>query len=65
MTQTEKAKYFLSLHVKSNPIILYNIWDAGGAKAVKEAGAKAVATSSWSVAESRGFSDGEQIPLEY
>lgn len=47
-----------------NPLFLYNIWDGGSAKAVERAGAKAVATSSWSVAASQGYTDGEQLPLE-
>ncbi len=50
MSQAKKAKEFATLHVKGNPVILYNAWDAGSAKAIVEAGAKAIATSSWSVA---------------
>jgi 2-methylisocitrate lyase-like PEP mutase family enzyme len=46
-------------------VVLYNIWDAGGAKALEEAGAKAVATGSWSMAAAHGFVDGEAIPLEF
>jgi len=60
--QTHKAEHFRSLHVSGKPLLLFNIWDAGGAKAVTAAGAKAIATSSWSVANANGFSDGEQIP---
>ncbi|MET3601729.1 hypothetical protein ABID12_003691 [Martelella mangrovi] len=39
MSQTEKASRLAQLHQKGNPLVLYNIWDAGGAKAVEEAGA--------------------------
>ena len=63
MSQTEKAKAFAALHVKGRPIILYNAWDAGSAKAIADAGAKAIATSSWAVAAAQGFKDGEDIPL--
>jgi 2-methylisocitrate lyase-like PEP mutase family enzyme len=63
MNQNEKAKRFAKLHVKGKPILLYNAWDAGSAKAILEAGAKAVATSSWSVAEAQGYRDGEAIPI--
>lgn len=63
MNQTEKAKAFGALHRKGNPIVLYNIWDAGTAKAVADAGAKALATGSWSVAAAHGFADGEKLPL--
>src|SRR6267378_3950452 len=60
--QTRKAEHFRSLHVPGKTLLLLNIWDAGGAKVVTAAGAKAIATSSWSVANSNGFSDGEQTP---
>jgi 2-methylisocitrate lyase-like PEP mutase family enzyme len=45
-------------------LLLYNAWDAGSAKAILAAGAKAIATSSWSVAEAQGYRDGEAIPIE-
>jgi 2-methylisocitrate lyase-like PEP mutase family enzyme len=64
MTQTEKATRFAELHVKGAPLLLYNAWDAGSAKSILEAGAKAIATSSWSVAEAQGYRDGEAIPME-
>ena len=64
MTQAQKARDFADLHVPGKPVVLYNIWDAGGAKAIAEAGAKAVATGSWSVAAAHGYSDGQAIPLE-
>jgi 2-methylisocitrate lyase-like PEP mutase family enzyme len=63
-TQTEKAKLFRDLHVKGNPLILFNIWDAGSAQAIEEAGAKAIATGSWSVAAANGFGDGEKLPFD-
>lgn len=59
----EKLEQFRALHVPGNPLILFNIWDAGSAKAVTKAGAKAIATGSWSVANANGFDDGEQLPL--
>ncbi|MEM9533170.1 MAG: isocitrate lyase/phosphoenolpyruvate mutase family protein [Pseudomonadota bacterium] len=65
MTQIEKASSFRSLHQKGAPIVIYNIWDAGGAKALAEAGAAAVGTGSWSVAAAHGFADGEAIPLDF
>lgn len=63
MNQTEKAKRFAELQVKGKPLLLYNAWDAGSAKAILAAGAKAIATSSWSVAEAQGYRDGEAIPI--
>jgi len=64
MNQTEKADYFGTLHRKGTPVILYNIWDAGTAKAVTEAGAKALATGSWSVAAANGYGDGQKLPMD-
>jgi len=61
--QTRKAEQFRALHLPGKPLVLFNIWDAGSAKAVAASGAKAIATSSWSVANASGFSDGEQAPL--
>ena len=61
--QTRKAEHFRALHIPGTPLLLFNIWDAGSAKAVAAAGAKAIATSSWSVANANGFADGERMPL--
>jgi 2-methylisocitrate lyase-like PEP mutase family enzyme len=63
MNQIEKAKRFAELHVKGSPLLLYNAWDAGSAKSILGAGAKAIATSSWSVAAAQGYGDGETIPI--
>jgi 2-methylisocitrate lyase-like PEP mutase family enzyme len=65
MSQINKARQFAALHAKGTPIILYNAWDAGSAKAIVDAGAKAIATSSWSVAAAQGFGDGEDLPLAF
>jgi 2-methylisocitrate lyase-like PEP mutase family enzyme len=64
MSQNERAARFAALHIQGNPLVLYNVWDAGSAKAVIEAGAAAIATSSWSIAEAQGYRDGEEIPIE-
>ena len=63
--QTSRAETFAALHKKGDPVILYNIWDAGSAKAVQDAGAKALATGSAPVAMAQGFGDGQNIPMEY
>ena len=64
MSQIDKARQFAALHVPGSPLILYNIWDAGGARALEKAGAPAVATGSWSVAAAHGYGDREQAPLD-
>jgi 2-methylisocitrate lyase-like PEP mutase family enzyme len=64
-TQKERADNFRDLHVKGTPLIIFNIWDAGSAMAIEEAGAKAIATGSWSVAAANGFDDGEKLPFDF
>ena len=65
MSQISQAQEFAALHQPGNPLILYNVWDAGSARAVEKAGANAIATGSWSLARAQGYEDGEQIPLEF
>ncbi|WP_120495336.1 isocitrate lyase/phosphoenolpyruvate mutase family protein [Kiloniella sp. EL199] len=60
----EKASTFHNLHKKGDPLVLYNIWDPGTAKVAAGAGAPAIATGSWSVAEAFGFPDGEKLPRD-
>ena len=60
-----KAEVFRALHIPGDPLVLFNIWDAGSAKAVAGGGAKALATGSWSVANANGFADGERIPRAF
>ena len=62
-TQSALAAAFRALHVKTDPLILFNIWDAGSAATVAASGAKALATGSWPVAAAFGYADGENIPL--
>lgn len=62
--QAKQAEMFHALHQPGNPIVLFNVWDAGSAKAAAAAGAKAIATGSASVAGALGFSDGEAVPFE-
>ncbi|MFN3608260.1 MAG: isocitrate lyase/phosphoenolpyruvate mutase family protein [Hyphomonas sp.] len=63
-TQTEKLAHFASLHAAPQPLVLVNIWDAGSARTVAAAGAKALATGSASVGGALGFADGEAVPLD-
>ncbi len=64
MTQLQLAAEFANLHQAGNPLVLYNIWDAGSAAVVAKKGARALATGSASVAMAQGYTDGENIPLE-
>lgn len=60
----DRIEQFRSLHAPGDPLMLFNIWDAGSARAVAAAGAKAIATGSYGVAEAQGFKDGETFAIE-
>jgi 2-methylisocitrate lyase-like PEP mutase family enzyme len=60
----EKAEQFRALHVPGRPLVLFNAWDPGSAKAVAAGGALAIATGSWSVAAANGYADGEKFPFD-
>jgi methylisocitrate lyase len=64
-TQAGKTGALRALHVPGTPLVLFNAWDAGSARAVADAGALAIATGSWSVAAANGFADGEHLPLAF
>lgn len=58
-----RHEQFAALHKAGNPVLLYNVWDPGSARAVAAAGAPALATGSYSMAEANGFPDGQGIPF--
>ena len=45
-------------------LILPNAWDAGSARLIESRGAKAIATTSAGLAWSRGYPDGDALPIE-
>jgi 2-methylisocitrate lyase-like PEP mutase family enzyme len=55
---------FAKLHAGPDVLILPNAWDAGSARVIELAGAKAIATSSAAVAWAHGYPDGEVLPLD-
>ncbi|WP_429912203.1 isocitrate lyase/PEP mutase family protein [Glycocaulis sp.] len=61
---TTQASIFRDLHTSAQPLVLFNAWDAGSAAAIADSGARAIATSSWAVAEASGYRDGEQLPFD-
>lgn len=65
INQIDTANTFAQLHIKGDPLILFNAWDAGTARAAQETGAKAIATGSYAVALANGFEDGENVPLDF
>jgi len=64
ITQIERASLLKKLHIKGDPLLLFNIWDAGSARAIQDIGAKVIATSSWAVAAAHGCDDGEKLPFD-
>ena len=62
--QKQRFAEFAALHRPGNPLVLFNAWDPGSARAIAEAGAPAIATGSWSVAAANGFEDAESMPLD-
>jgi 2-methylisocitrate lyase-like PEP mutase family enzyme len=62
--QRSRADEFRLLHVAGDPLVLFNAWDAGSARAVAAGGARAIGTGSWSVAAAHGYPDGESLPLD-
>jgi 2-methylisocitrate lyase-like PEP mutase family enzyme len=56
-----KAATLRQLHRGPSTLILLNVWDVAGACLVQALGFPAVATSSWAIASSLGFHDGQRI----
>ena len=61
---TASVDEFRALHAPGEILVLANAWDAASARMSEEAGAKAVATSSASLAWSHGYPDGEALAAE-
>lgn len=57
------APAFHALHQGPAVLRLPNAWDAGSARIIESAGAKAIATSSAAVAWAHGFADGHHLPI--
>jgi 2-methylisocitrate lyase-like PEP mutase family enzyme len=57
-TQTEKAKRFLELHRRGDPLLMPNAWDLGSASILKSLGFQAIATTSSGHAATLGRLDG-------
>lgn len=64
MSQAVKAQTLLSLHTNGKLLILPNVWNPIGARMLEAKGFPAVATASAAIAESLGYSDGENLKLD-
>ncbi|GGQ28108.1 2-methylisocitrate lyase-like PEP mutase family enzyme [Actinomadura coerulea] len=61
---TDNAASLRDLHRPGDPLLLPNVWDAGSAKIVQEAGFPALATASAAVSAMLGYPDHEGAPAE-
>jgi 2-methylisocitrate lyase-like PEP mutase family enzyme len=60
-----RASELLALHRAPELLTVVNVWDVISAKVVSDIeGTRALATASHSIAASRGYEDGENIPVE-
>jgi 2-methylisocitrate lyase-like PEP mutase family enzyme len=60
--KTGRHERLRTLHVPGRPLVLPNVWDAAGARAVVAAGFPAVATASAAMAPTLGYDDDESTP---
>jgi 2-methylisocitrate lyase-like PEP mutase family enzyme len=60
----DHAARFRALHAGPALLVLPNAWDAGSARVIEKAGARAIATSSAALAWTRGYPDGQALPLD-
>lgn len=58
------VQIFRGLHQGPAVLVLPNAWDAGTARMIESIGAKAIATTSAGLAWSRGYPDGNALPIE-
>jgi 2-methylisocitrate lyase-like PEP mutase family enzyme len=58
------SQHFRSLHQGPGILLLPNAWDAGSACLIESLGAKAIATTSAGLAWSRGYPDGNALPVD-
>lgn len=62
---SDKATALLRLHTDPELLTVVNVWDAITAQVVTDLdGTRALATASHSIAASRGYEDGENIPVD-
>jgi len=62
--QTTKLMTFKTMHEQKELLFLPNAWDLLSALILQQSGYKAIATTSWGVANAMGYKDGEQIEFK-
>jgi 2-methylisocitrate lyase-like PEP mutase family enzyme len=58
-----RAAHFRQLHAPGQLLLLPNCWDAASARVIEACGATAMATTSAGLAWSRGYPDGDLLPV--
>lgn len=59
-----KIQEFKELHESNELLLLGNAWDLFSALSLEKAGFKAIGTTSWGIAKSLGYPDGERIDFD-
>lgn len=62
--QKQKAEAFLQLHRGPGILVLPNAWDVTSTRIFEQASFQAIGTTSYAIAASLGYLDGEHIPFE-
>lgn len=61
---SQKARLLLDLHHRGTPLVLPTVWDAWSARLAEDAGFEGLTVGSHPVADSLGYPDGENTPVE-
>ena len=59
-----KIKEFNALHATKDLLLLGNAWDVLSALTLEKVGFKAIGTTSWGIASSQGYADGEWLDFD-
>lgn len=61
---TNNFQKFKELHALSEPLLIGNVWNVQSARKLEELGFKAIGTSSYAIAETLGYADGEEMSFD-
>ncbi len=61
---SQKAQLLLDLHHRSTPLVLPTVWDVWSARLAEDAGFDGLTVGSHPVADSLGYPDGENTPVD-
>lgn len=61
---TNHFQKFKELHDQQEPLLIGNVWNVQSAKKMEDLGFKALGTSSYAIAETLGYADGEEMSFD-